>query len=198
MTTRNTILLVALVATMQPACHGKRQARETPRQGYRAFVAAVESGESKRIWSRLGPRTKRHLEAWARWTNDKADLDLAPRELFLVDFPKMLPKEVRVLRQDDRQALVTPADPPSHKLELLADGWLVRLKPLDSMPVTKRSGQVVLGPLGLRISATRKTTTQENFLMVRDGNRWLVELPLPPAKNTKNATRSDSADTQGL
>lgn len=179
MNPKRSIVALASLALLAQACRRDTQHRETPQEGYRKFVSAIKAGDSKRIWNRLGPKTRKRLSQWKSWTNKRADLDLAARELFLVDFPEMLPADIRVLRQDHGQALVAPKVDPSHRLDLLAGGWRIRFQPLDTRPVTRRSGQVVLGPLGLRVSAIRKSSTEESFVMVRQGNRWLVELTFP-------------------
>lgn len=178
---------LASLALLTMACGRGGQHRETPQEGYRRFLAAIKAGDSKRIWARLGPKTRKRLEQWKDWTNKKAGLDLAARELFLVDFPKMLPSDIRVLHREHGQALVGPKVDPTHRVDLLADGWLVRFQSLDTRPVTRRSGQVVLGPLGLRVTATKKSSKEESFLMVRQGNRWLVELTFPAQDGEKEA-----------
>ncbi len=174
-----TIALMASTGCLWVACHEKSQGPETPQQGYHAFLAAVKAGDSARIWSRLGPKTKKRMEKWAKWANEKSNADISAKELLLVDFPKMLPRRIKVVRRNGDEALVAPVAKGNHRMDLLVDRWLVRIQPLDDLPVTRRSGQVVVGPLGLSLALFAQSTTQETFHMVRRDGRWLVELELP-------------------
>jgi hypothetical protein len=183
--------------TAAAGCGG--EPRQTPKAALKAFIAAVERGDRKAVWKRLGPRTRKKLRRWADTATQKmgGQVDLKPVDLIssgarVGAISDWEPKKIKIIKKTAKRAtFAVSAQAPPHT-QVTADSvavtWIAgSARQIRTKPEPRWSSAIRLPILGLTVvgfrfppqhAATIKAGHRSLIHMVRHNGRWCAELEL--------------------
>ncbi|MCD6500129.1 MAG: hypothetical protein J7M25_17690 [Deltaproteobacteria bacterium] len=170
--------LVAILFCHTSGCR-RTDSNSGPIEAYRAYLAAVRSGDQRRIWKHLGPKTKTQLERWAERAHrtTQGTIDLKPSDLLLVDAPPPTSPRIQIVSASDTVATLRIGKPTIHTSVRIGSAdltWTAGIVP--------GAGSTFWGPLGLTVSirpALRAQRSNRQVTIVKRRGKWLVEINLP-------------------
>jgi hypothetical protein len=174
-----------------------REPAEGPKPALRAFMSAVERGDRKEVWKRLGPKTQEKITQWAEEAEASTggEVDLEPQDLIsagarVAAHPDWEPKKLEVVEETEDGAIVEVSAPaPPHAL-IRSDGlvmaWVAgSAKQLRASPSPAWTSVEVFPLMGLTLVGFRFPHTAEpevtaghrhRVRLVKVKGKWRVEL----------------------
>lgn len=174
---------------------GGDEPSDGPVHTLKAFMQAVETGDTKKAWKLLGPATKSRLKGWAQKANAGEGVDLEPQDLLspatrLTSGAEWSPKKFKVVEERKGVAAVEVSSPaPAHTIahsDGVSVGWVAGShtslhfsRPPEwtarrQLPILGTSVVVALEKKGEEPSL--KAGRQARVKLVRHEGRWRVEL----------------------
>ncbi len=136
------LLAVVVLVTVAAGC--RREAANSPEAAYRAFIEAVQKGNTRKAWQSLSPATRRSVEVRSKAISE-ASKGVVRDEPELLLFQGTRPGplgEVTQVKADETSALLKVASASgSREVKLVKDSgkWLIDLSDTIPHPTTERS-----------------------------------------------------------